>query len=106
VTVTDDLSEAVGLSDVVELIFQFDGELIASLSWVGDHGTVGKQEFVHAMANWVEQSHPDVWESALSTPDCDDARYDCWGGWTLSQAAAAALLDLGPEYRETVGNDG
>jgi hypothetical protein len=32
-------------------------------------------------------------------------RHDCWVDWTLSAEAAAALLDLGSEYRETLNTD-
>jgi hypothetical protein len=96
----DQLSGPVGAAYKGEWLFDFvDGRIVAFDIYGGD---ISKIMFVEAMAAWVRDEHPDIWEATFVDADCSPARIDCWGPWAVSPETAAVMLQLGPEYRATL----
>jgi poly(3-hydroxybutyrate) depolymerase len=97
VSVPDDLSGPVGIGFLSRVELAVDNGQVTSFQWWPTDP--GKVVFVLEMVRWVEQAHPEVWESTFSAPGCGMEAINCWdGSWTASPEAAQALLELRDEY--------
>jgi len=96
----DELSGPAGAASDGEWVFDFaDGQVVALSIYDDDHSKV---MFVEAMAAWIRDEHPDIWESVFIDSDCSPARVDCYASWAASPETASAMLQLGPEYRTSL----
>ena len=100
-TGVDELSGPTGAMWAGAWVFDVvDGKVVAL-----DHFTdeFSKITFIEAMAAWIRDTKPDVWDAQFVDPDCSPARVDCYGVWAANPDTAATMLELGEEYRASLG---
>ena len=96
VTGRDAVSGVVGDTFEGSALMRIANGQVVAFGWHMSGG--GKLGYNDEMVNWVREHHPIVFEESFADPTCTAARYDCYGEWAASGAAAAALRELHDEY--------
>ncbi len=94
----NDLSGPVGVTTDADWSFWVtDGRIVKTTAAEYDSSDYW---FIMKMGWWLEDAHPEVWEStfAISETCLRDDAYDCWETWHASSETAAALLEFAPEF--------
>jgi len=96
VTGRDAVSGVVGATFEGTAEMRIANDQVVAFGWHMSGGE--KLSYNDEMVSWVREYHPVVFDEAFADSTCTAARYDCYGDWASSGAAAAALRELHDEY--------